>query len=233
MKIAIESVIHELESKLGGYAALLMYRYANLCVKSQPMALLSTVVMDEEQGEMQIEEVAGLLVPDDYHLKLVPFSPHFNFPLCKAIAKEHPEFKQELVKPEDAQDENERHLILTMPEVNKDRYDVLTDSVNVLYDGCKVQMDKTCATYRVKLEPKILTLPTDDERDEARDALESSIKTHQEIVDKLKAEKLKEIEEAYQRYLNEQTAQRDKADETAAARGEHAGRQMRVGDTDE
>jgi hypothetical protein len=53
------------------------------------------------------------------------------------------------------------------------------------------------------------------------------------MADLNKTEKVKEIEEAYQHYLNEQTAQRNQADETAAARGEHAGRQMRVGDSDE
>ena len=233
MKIAIETLIHEMEDRLGGYATLLVYRYANLCVKAQPMALLSAKIIDDEQGEMNIEHVAGVVMPDEYHLKLVPYDPRFNFPLCKAIAKEHPEFKQELVMPEDADDEKERYLILTMPEVNKDRRDVLIDSVNVLFDGCKAKMDKTCAEYRLKLEKKIVVLPTDDERNEAKDALESSIKNHQEIVDRVKTDKVKEIEDAYQRYLDEQTAQRNKADETAAARGEHAGRQMRVGATEE
>ena len=233
MKIAIETLIHEMESRLGGYATLLVYRYANLCVKAQPMALLSAKIIDDEQGEMNIEHVAGVVMPDEYHLKLVPYDPRFNFPLCKAIAKEHPEFKQELVMPEDADDEKERYLILTMPEVNKDRRDALIDSVNVLFDGCKAKMDKTCAEYRLKLEKKIVVLPTDDERNEAKDAFESSIKNHQEIVDRVKTDKVKEIEDAYQRYLDEQTAQRNKADETAAARGEHAGRQMRVGATEE
>jgi hypothetical protein len=120
-----------------------------------------------------------------------------------------------------------------MPEVNKDRRDVLIDSVNVLFDGCKAKMDKTSAEYRLKLEKKIVTLPTDDERNEAKDALDSSIKNHQGIVDKVKEDKVKEIEEAYQRYLDEQTSKRNQADETAAARGEHAGRQMRVGNSDE
>ena len=233
MKIAIETLIHEMEDRLGGYATLLVYRYANLCVKAQPMALLSAKIIDDEQGEMNIEHVAGVVMPDEYHLKLVPYDPRFNFPLCKAIAKEHPEFKQELVMPEDADDEKERYLILTMPEVNKDRRDALIDSVNVLFDGCKAKMDKTSAEYRLKLEKKIVTLPTDDERNEAKDALDSSIKNHQGIVDKVKEDKVKEIEEAYQRYLDEQTAQRNKADETAAARGEHAGRQMRVGATED
>lgn len=221
-----------MESRLGGYVTLLVYRYANLCVKAQPLSLLSAQIIDDEMGEMKLEQVAGVMLLDEYHLKLVPFDPRFNFPLCKAIKLEHPEFKQDLVKPENGE-EDERILILTMPEVNKDRRDVLIDSVNVLFDGCKAKMDKTSAEYRLKLEKKIVTLPTDDERNEAKDALDSSIKNHQGIVDKVKEDKVKEIEEAYQRYLDEQTSKRNQADETAAARGEHAGRQMRVGNSDE
>lgn len=232
MRITIETLIHEMESRLGGYVTLLVYRYANLCVKAQPLSLLSAQIIDEEMGVMKLEQVAGVMLLDEYHLKLVPFDPRFNFPLCKAIMKEHPEFKQDLVKPENGE-EDERILILTMPEVNKDRRDVLIDSVNVLFDGCKAKMDKTSADYRLKLEKKILTLPTEDERTEAKDALDSSIKNHQGIVDKVKEDKVKEIEEAYQRYLDEQTSKRNQADETAAARGEHAGRQMRVGNSDE
>ena len=233
MKLAIESIIHEMEGRLNGYVSLLIYRYANLCVKAQPLALLSAKIIDKERGGLPIEKVAGVLMPDEFHLKIVPFDPSYIFPICKAIKLEHPEFKQDLVVPEDANDEKERHLILTMPVVNKDRRDALLQAVDTLYDGCKAKMDKTCADYRLKLEKKIVILPTDDERNEAKDALEAKIKAYQEMADTSKAEKVKEIEEAYQRYLNEQTAQRDKADEKAAARGEHAGRQMRVGDSDE
>jgi hypothetical protein len=120
-----------------------------------------------------------------------------------------------------------------MPVVNKDRRDALLEAVDTLYDGCKAKMDKTCADYRLKLEKKIVVLPTDDERNEAKDALEAKIKTYQDMADLNKTEKVKEIEEAYQRYLDEQTSKRNKADEAAAARGEHAGRQMRVGATEE
>lgn len=232
MKIAIETLIHEMEGRLGGYVTLLVYRYANLCIKAQPMALLSALVIDEEQGEMNIEKVAGVVIQDEYHLKLVPFDSRFNFPLCKAIKKEHPEFKQELVTPSNPSDEKERYLILTMPEVNKDRHDALIDSVNVLYDGCKAKMDKTSATYRVKLEQKIVTLPTDEERDEAKDALEKSISSHLDVIDTVKADKIQEIEEAYQRYLDEQAAKKADADEKAAARGHQAGQQLRF-DTEE
>lgn len=233
MRIAIESTIHEMEGRLNGFIALLIYRYANLCVKAQPMALLSAEIIDEELGPMNIEKVAAVVVPDEYHIRLVPFSPRYNFPLCKAIKKEHPEFKQELVAFENADDENQRYLVLTMPVVNKDRRDALLEAVDTLYDGCKAKMDKTCADYRLKLEKKIVVLPTDDERNEAKDALEAKIKTYQDMADLNKTEKVKEIEEAYQRYLDEQTSKRNIDDEAAAARGEHAGRQMRVGATEE
>lgn len=222
-----------MEGRLNGYVTLLIYRYANLCVKAQPMALLSAEIIDDEVGVMKIEHVAGVTMPDEYHLRLVPFDSRIIFPLCKAIKKEHPEFNQELVIPEDGADDEQRHLILTMPVVNKDRRDALLQSVDTLYDGCKAKMDKTCAEYRLKLEKKIIVLPSDDERNEAKDALEAAIKNYQGLVDTTKADKVKEIEEAYQRYLDEQTSKRNKADEAAAARGEHAGRQMRVGATEE
>lgn len=232
MKLSIETLIHEMEGKLGGYVTLLVYRYANLCVKAQPLALMSTIVEDEEEGNMKIEQVAGLMLPDEFHLKLIPYDPRFNYPLCKAIKKEHPEFKQELVKPDKATDEDERHLILTMPVVNDDRHDELTDAVNVLYDGCKAQVDKTVASYKVKLEPKIAPL-TSDEHDEAQNAFDTSVKTHTDMIDKVKADKLQEIEEAYQHYLAEQTAKQTAADEKAAARGENAGQQFNINQGDE
>ena len=232
MKIAIDSLIHEMEGRLNGYVSLLIYRYANLCVKAQPLALLSAEIIDEERGSLPIEKVAGVLMPDEFHLRIVPFDPRYIFPLSKAIKLEHPEFKQDLVVPDDADDEKERHLILTMPVVNMDRHDALLEAVDTLYDGCKAKMDKTCADYRLKLEKKMVILPTDDERNEAKDAMETKIKTYQDMADTNKADKVKEIEEAYQRYLNEQTSKKAETDEQAAARGHQAGQQLRF-DTEE
>ena len=232
MKIAIETLIHEMEGKLGGYVTLLMYRYANLCIKAQPLALLSAEIEDEELGTMKIEDVAGLTIPDEFHMRLVPFDKRFIFPLCKALKLEHPEFKQDLVKPDDADDDEERVLILTMPVVNDDRHDELVDAVDVLYDGCKTQVDLTVDRYKIKLEPKIVPL-IDDERDEAQAAFDNSVKMHTDAVEQLKTDKLKEIEEAYQHYLADQAAKQAEADEKAAARGENAGQVFRINQEDE
>lgn len=221
-----------MEGKLGGYVTLLVYRYANLCVKAQPLSLMSVVVEDDELGQMKIEEVAGLTMPDEFHLKLIPYDKRFYFSLCKAVKEEHPEFKQDLVKPDDATDENERYLILTMPVVNDDRHDELIDAVNLLYDGCKAQIDKTVASYKVKLEPKIILLSS-DEREEVQNALDNSVKMHTSTIDNVKADKLEEIEEAYQHYLADQTAKQTAADEKAAARGVNAGQAFNINQEDE
>jgi hypothetical protein len=47
------------------------------------------------------------------------------------------------------------------------------------------------------------------------------------------SDKEKEIEEAYQRYLNDQTAKQTAADEKAAARGENAGQAFNINQEDE
>ena len=201
MKLAIETIIHEMEGRLNGYVSLLIYRYANLCVKAQPLALLSAEIIVEERGSQPIEKVAAVVMPDEFHLRIMPFDPSFIFPLCKAIKLEHPEFKQELVKSDDSADEKERHLILTMPEVNKDRRDALLQAVDTLYDGCKTKMDKTCVDYRLKLEKKIVVLPSDDERNEAKNAMETAIQTYLNAMETAKTDKVKEIEEAYQKWL--------------------------------
>ena len=125
------------------------------------------------------------------------------------------------------------HPVLTMPEVNKDRYDVLIDSVNVLYDGCKAKMDKTSGEYRLKLEKQLVTLSSDDERQKAKDMMEKSVNTHQGIIDTVKADKLKEIEDAYRRYLDEQTAKKAKQDEIDATRVNRSSDRMKMGSYEE
>ena len=237
MKKAIEMLIRELESKLGGYAALLNYRYLNLCVKAEPVALLPVVIEDKDGDTQHIEDVARTMLINQYQFEVIPMDQDMVFNICKGFLTHHPEFKQEVVvSAEDHklyQDiENEKHIILTVPEVNKDRHDFLLDSVKVLYDQCKVQVDKTNAAYAAKLAAKVVG-QSEEVIEESKNKLEESQQMYSDMIDKYLAAKQKEIEDAYQHYLNEQTAKKAAADEVEAARGKHAGRQMRIGDTDE
>jgi len=227
----IEILIRELESKLGGYAALLNYRFLNLCVKAEPVALLPVVIEDKDGDTHNIEDVAHTMLIDKYQFEIIPMDQEMIFNICKGFLTHHPEFKQEVViSAEDRklyQDiENEKHIILTVPEVNKDRHDFLLDAVKVLYDQCKVQVDKTNAGYTAKMAAKIVGMP-EAEAEEAKNKLEESQKMYAKICDDYLAAKQKEIEEAYQHYLDDQATKKAEAEELAAARGETAGQQLR------
>lgn len=237
MRKAIEILIGEMESKLGGYAALLNYHYLNLCVKAEPVALISISVRDNEGEQRNLEDVAFAMLADDYTYEIIPKDMRLLFAICKGLLKDHPELKQEVITPEDDKrlfrdEENEQHILCTVPKVDDNRHDLLMDAVKALYDQCKVEVDKTNVAYAAKLATKIAGFPP-EEIEEAKNKLEEGQQKYAKIFDGYLSAKQKEIEDAYQHYLNEQAAKRNKADETLAARGEHAGHQMRVGDTDE
>ena len=99
MRRSIKIIIGELDGKLTGHAALLNYRYMNLCVKAEPAALLSFTITDIEGNTYNIEEVADTLMPDDYSFEFVPKEMGMLPFIQEGIAEAHPEFKQTLLLP--------------------------------------------------------------------------------------------------------------------------------------
>ena len=234
MRKSIEALISEMKSKMSGYAVMLQYRYMNLCVKAEPAALLSFTVTDDEGEETNLEEVASAGLANDYQLEIYPNDQKILFAICKGIKEAHPEFKID-TRTEESDEESEENqvvIVCTMPEVNKDRHDLLIEGVDTLYDQCKAKLDANHATYKTRLTAKLVGSSEDDIQ-EAEDELEKVYKTHDDICLEYKEEKVKEIEEAYQRYLDEQKKKQDAADERAAARGENAKTQYRVDQSEE
>ena len=234
MRKSIEALISEMKSKMSGYAVMLQYRYMNLCVKAEPAALLSFTVTDDEGEETNLEDVASAGMANDYQFEIYPNDPKMVFAICKGIKTAHPEFKID-TRTEESDEESEENqvvIVCTMPEVNKDRHDLLIEGVDTLYDQCKAKLDANHATYKTRLTAKLVGSSEDDIQ-EAEDELEKVYKTHDDICLEYKEEKVKEIEEAYQRYLDEQKKKQDAADERAAARGENAKTQYRVDRSEE
>lgn len=227
MRKGVVMLIDEMTGKLSGYAVLLGYRYSNLCIKAEAMSLLPVVVVDEENDQYKIEEVSGVMLPNEYQFEIIPANPKLIYHICKAIQDVHPEFKQEIVKPEKAEDEEERHIICTMPEVNKDRRDVMKDAVDALYKECDLQMKKAFAEYQEKLISKMVDQPEPD-IDEAKKAIEDAYKQHTDMVKAYKENKENEIEAAYQNYLTKENAKEQIAKEEQDARGEDAGKSMSI-----
>ena len=237
MKRAIEVIIGEMESKLSGYAGLLNYRFMNLCVKAEPAALISITIEDEEGEVKNLEDVAHAMLANDYQYEIIPMDPKHVFSICKGMYLSHPEFKQDIVTPDDENklyydQTDEKHILFTVPDVNKDRYDVLMDGVKVLYDQCMVEVKKVNAAYTAKLATNLEGLP-EDEIEEAKKKMEDSQQTYSNLIDEYLTNKKKEIEDAYQHYLQEQAAKQAEADEIAAAHNVNAGLQYRVDQSEE
>lgn len=216
MRRSIKIILSELDGKLTGHAALLNYRYMNLCVKAEPAALLSFTIADIEGNTYKIEEVADTLMPDDFTFEFVPKEMEMLPFIQEGIAEAHPEFKQKVIKPE-ADDryfypdtpeyDLERHIICTMPEVDKNRYDLLKQTVKALYDERMVEMEKVKAEYTKTIADKTAGLPK-EEVDEAKDKMEELCKQYSDLSKQYRDTKEEEIEEAYKQWQLNQAEDR-------------------------
>jgi hypothetical protein len=198
MNIYVTSAIAGLKEKLSAYVSLLNYRYINLCVKADVASLLPvTVIADKEYN---LEDVAQIATPDDYQLDVYPKQIDYLQPIIEGIFDVHPEFKMEIQQVEYSEDKRDKHLLYTMPEVNKERYDLLTSTAKVFYEECNMEIDKECALHTASLPELAGKMPIEDIQ-EIEDVLEHTINEYHDKTKELRQEKLIEIEEAYQRYL--------------------------------
>jgi len=224
MKKAIREIISQMENVQSGYLAKLQFYYSNLCVTADPMALLSTRVRDEDGEPRHIEDVAYTGRPDDYHFEIIPKDKKLLPELVEGIKREHPEFDFEIIRAEydrriDPEDDEEAHIIYTMPEVDKNRHDVMIQTVNTLYDGCKETMTAVKAYYLAKLTTAIIGYE-EEEAEEAKKAFEKKDENLQKIRDGYKENKTNEIEEAYKAYQEKEQKKEQEKQEDKAAKGD-------------
>ena len=190
------------------------YRLMNLCVKSEPVSLLPIVVVID--GEQQkLEECAKISKDDDYTFRIIPEFSSDIPALAQAIFKVHPEFKQEMLTEEvdyfDEEGEECRdkvpYILLTMPEVNDERYDVLKDGVKAIYEDTKVKMENVIANADVKMA-ELMAGESEADIEKVKKNRDKQVKTWTEQRDKVYNKKLQEIEEAHSKWLLEQSDQR-------------------------
>ena len=190
------------------------YRLMNLCVKSEPVSLLPIVVAID--GEKQkLEECAKISKDDDYTFKIFPDFSSDIPALAQGIFKVHPEFKQEMHNEEVnyvdedgvERTENVPYILVTMPEVNDERYDVLKDGVKVVYEDTKVKMENVVTNADAKMA-ELMAGESEDDIDKLKKARNKQVKTWTEQRDKVYNEKIKEIEDAHMKWQAEQAERR-------------------------
>ena len=217
----INELFEEIKGKLNGFAMLYYFHLCNLCIKADPMALLSATV--ELNGtELNLEDVADAALADDYTFAITPRSAEYIFPICKSIKLEHPEFKMEEKQEQNPLTEEEETVIYyTMPEVNEDRRDVCMDYIKARYEFASAKMEVAYTTGSAKIVAKMAGA-SEASIEKVKEKLQNVYNQHKDMCDKFRDDKIKEVEEGYQRYLDAQSEQDKQKAETQAAEGKRS-----------
>ena len=124
-----------------------------------------------------------------------------------------------------------KYLLLTMPVVNDDRYKVLKDGVDAIYQDCKIQMESANNISKAKFAELALG-ETKEDLDKLDKELKKLNKQWNEQRDKIHQAKLDDIEEAHNKWLAEQAEQMQQRTEQENARGEEAAHSMKINSDD-
>ena len=219
MRRVIITEFSNLSEKLSNQCVIFSFQLQNLCIKAEPASLLPIKVNIDGQNK-NLEECACVgKGDDDYTFKIVPLFEEDLRKVALAIRKAHPEFKQDVEKMqiddvdmanviisegiEDAKKVKEiPYILLTMPEVNDNRYDALKNGVKMCYDKCKVEMDAIYNASKLKFDKEKL-LETKDDQDKLDNLLEKVKTKAEEQREKIYNNKLQEIEEAHSKWAEE------------------------------
>ena len=195
------------QQKMSSYMTLLNFRYMNLCVKAEAASLIpvNVIIMGAVKN---LEEVADVALPDDYHIAIIPKSDEQESLklIGEGVSMSHPEFKL-AIKTTKAQNKDKQYLEYEMPEVDKDRRDFLSEAVKSLHDEAKVKIDELYTNAKIEY-----TNLLSDKPEELDEVIEELDKIHDKCVDNIlqsKLSKLDEVEEGYQRYLSEHSDETD------------------------
>ena len=194
-------------TKLSNLSGVFGYQLQNLCVKAEPVALL-TIEVNVEGENQKLEDCTTIAKNDDYSFTIVPHYEDDIPALEQGILKAHPEFKlKKKTMTVDSMDLKGNpkevevpYILATMPDVTDERYDILNESVKLLYDNCKAKMEAAILKSDTKLAG-LLVSEGKDTVDEVTDAIDMIKKEWNDKRDQTRDEKLKEIEDAYQKWL--------------------------------
>lgn len=239
MRRATIAEYDRLADKLASLVAMMDYRFKNICVKAEEVSLLPITARIEGEDK-NLEDCATIGKDDDYHFMIFPKYDEDMMDIAVAIARVHPEFRQErksmpVTVPDRHGNEKEvdaKYILLTMPEVDDERYDVLKEAVKVEYNLCKEQMEGA----NIVAQAKFATLAAGETKEDL-DILQEEVDNLNEEWsgkrDDIHAAKLKEIEDAHRKWQEEQEESNQQRREEEAARGESAATSMKIHGSDD
>lgn len=238
MKRAVLHEFDQLGDTLSNCCSMFAYKLMNLCVKAEEVSLLPVEVLIA--GEFKkLEECTTISKKDDYNFMVFPTYDEDLKAVGQAFLQVHPEFKQTIESMTiECVDENgnpkdveTRYILLTMPEVDDDRYDLLKEGVKLCYDDCKAKLEAANAQADAKIAP----LTVDESEEDIKKLKNAREKLNEQWNgqrDKVYNAKLEEIEDAHNKWLAEKSEKDQKRQEDEAAHSSAAATSMRMDQDD-
>ena len=242
MNSLVIAQIEDVRQQLNGYTVLLGYRYMNLCVKAEAASLMPVTVYDEgaefdieDVADVSVANDYQLVVYPKYPEQILNIiegvteaHPEFKMSVKKGemtyMSEEEarqyrgtkqgaePDEMEEFADGDLNGDLNGLFLIYTMPDVDKNRRDLLTAAVKSLHTECMMRIDSIYARNADNILIMLENTPV-KEANTLKNELERTYKDYKERADSLRDEKLKEIDDAYARYTRKQSeAQKEASD---------------------
>lgn len=203
-------ILARYEKAINKKRLLFKLQLSDLCVKADPMSLLSMKVALGDEF-VNVEKAADVVKKDDETFILIPHEDCTLDSLVVAVTQAHPEFKQKYISARVAPDSDDTVMLLKliMPEVDKLRHDVLVQGVDTLMSAINGSIDADKAYFSAKIA-RFMLEATPMEQDEVKQKFDEGAETCKGMVGEDAENKKKEIEEAYAEYLARQEEKKNK-----------------------
>lgn len=221
MRIKVIDLIKESQTLFSAHAMSYCYKMMNLCLTSDPAAMLSFKVNCE--GKLyNLDDIATVALPDDKHYLIYPTIKDFAPYIIKAMIKPHPEFKSEILEEDE---KNPFRILVTVPDVDDDRHDLLLDAIDSLTKETETNMNLLNKKYLGRIMG-VIPLTALEELNEAKDNLNQIQDYFKDLCDKQHKKKLEEVEIAYNEWKSKAKEKATAKQEKEAAAGEKVGLSM-------
>ena len=198
----------QFESRITQSLNIMQLHFFDLCVDADPVALMSVKVYDGG-FDRNIEEVANVAKMDDRTFAFWALEEGNSLDgVEEGVRKAHPEFIIETkgCRKSEESDEVIPILLVTVPYVNKERRDVLVKAVGTYRDAFNTYVDAEANLTKVKMAPHLLEA-TDKDKEAVEQLFKDKAKEYKDMAEKAANDKIKKIEEAYQKWLEEKAAE--------------------------
>ena len=222
----LSMIVGDMESRITGRLNSMKFHFFNICVDADPVALLNTSVPDGGI-DRHLEDLVDVAKKDDMTFVFLPHEGTDLEMIVPALAESHPEFITEFTECRKSADSDETVPILTVtvPYVDERRKEVLEKAVGTYKDAYCTYVDAEVNVAKAKMAP-YLPAASKEDADAVGQLVQDKAKEYKGMAEEAAGDRIKKIEEAYNKYLEIKSGLDKEQDVLSSAVNPEAARTM-------